>query len=276
MVSSNDAIISDLQRRIRRASKFVTFFVCFMILGLIIPVGVLIVAIQFFNLNLAGDGFVILALTGIFTPLFGFGGFFLSGSPRSRYRRSLEVAQLASSMGLAFSEKAPQELLAFVKSLRFFELSSNITGTNYCNGKLDGVLVEMIDLGRQYPSPLGSGYPMGGETLVLVRTLGGIVPDFMMCPTNWAGKLAGKLFGEGIDLTDHPDFANRFAVHSQDETGTRAFLNDKSIALLSSDTYTAEIRQGTLVMFKEKRILAATEIQQLIDTAKGLVEGVSS
>ncbi|MBV9123819.1 MAG: hypothetical protein JO112_10720, partial [Planctomycetes bacterium] len=105
--TENETRIALVRRKQKRAQRWFRFFLLLMPLGFGIPLALAFTLPE-------GPWLKYLGMTALGLPILGLAGTLLMLGDRSRYRRSLMVAQAGQELGLEFYEKAPKEIQAWL------------------------------------------------------------------------------------------------------------------------------------------------------------------
>ncbi len=270
VVSKNDRIIADLQRRISRAKKWNLFFLLLMPLGLIIP-GAIGWAIASMEKPQRTDEFTVSQAFGIAAvalPIIAFAGWFLMGSDRAEYRNSLAVAKQADAMGFVFSEKPDKKIMALLDSCRMFADADQSGGKNCCIGEHSGKRVALLDYGTVYKTGLTpTAFKRNRQTVVVVFDLDEDLPEFRVGPTTWLTKISKFLGAQTIELPDYPQFNKSFTLCGDEAEEIIACFSSQVAELILETEATVEVFQGALIYYRHNKVAEQNKFPGMIQRA---------
>lgn len=179
--------------------------------------------------------------------------------------RSRMLAELASEMGLEFSQQQPASWLAS-RSLPLFTRGYGTRYWNVLRGESEEETVFVFD----YRYSVGSGKHKRTykQTVVAFQSPQLNLPRFEMAPESFLHRL-GELFGrQDIDFDDHPQFSRRYQLRGDDEQQVRQLFAPPLREYLEGTTQLClQGERATLIVFRHGRRVPAGELKEVLREA---------
>jgi len=267
--AAHETGIAEMRRRISRTNKLHWFFTLLMPLGFVIPCAGAIASIPW-NDPQPPQGFTVsqgFGMAAFALPIIGLAGWFLMGSDRKKYRRSLAVLQFAEQMGFRFSEKADNDLLAFLKSFGMFSDADQHGGFNCIYGSSKNRDVVVLDYSTVYRGIGPSSIKINNQTVVVVNDLPGNVPNFTTGPKTWLDKVYRVLGAKHVELSDNANFNKRFVICAEDSAAVTKCFTPNAAEIIATRGATSEVHDGAVVFYRHNQLVDPKNYRQFIDSA---------
>jgi hypothetical protein len=264
---ANAAILASL--RFRRIRTFVLFyaFILLMPLGCACPCA-LAVAIDHNTTR------TVLGVTAFLLPFVGLGGMLLMMTDINRYGRMLAVARKVDALGFVYTDWPREPKYAFMRGLRLFSHANVHVATNLFEGAYGDYEVTGMD----YSYTLGFGrYQIAhDQTVVVLHDAVRGIPNFVLSPRGLVDKVLPWLGERGIELAGEKAFNKQFVLGGGLRGGEVAdYFTPEVIDLCLADPdLTAEVNDGTLIVYRRGKVLPAGGIEPLLREAVALAEAL--
>jgi hypothetical protein len=264
--NDNAAAIASLRRRATRVLRLFYFFV------LLIPGGC-IGPFALFALFKEGTVATILMVCGLLLPFVGLGGMLLMLGDRSRYKRSLAMAEQAEQLGLRFIESPQPKDFEYLRASQFFRGAANDAAMNLMTGKIEGIPLTALDYSVAYG--VGKYKIVSDQTVAFLHDAAEGLPSFVLYPKSWLDTLSEMLKERSIELPGQAAFNQRFILRTRDkEAVTRLFTSRIVELALSDSTRSVEVYEELLAVFRYKKREKPQEIPQLVEEAMSWVKAL--
>jgi hypothetical protein len=267
----NAAVIASLRRRAARASLW--FWICLPLL----PVGLVVsgVAVLGFATNPASTAWGIVCLVGLALACVGGGGALLMAADRSKYKRSLALAEQANLMGLRFLETPPKEVLEQLRGLRCFGSADRVAGFNWLTGRIGQCDVMAVDYAVAFG--VGRATRAQDQTVFAVIAEPERWPDFVVSPKRWHDVLSRFLGGQLIELPDQTEFNHQLALRGADAEAIVSCFTRQVVELcLAEKDRRIETAGPLLVVFRQGRRARPDTYPERIAGVLRLAEALAS
>jgi hypothetical protein len=262
----NAAALEAVRRRYRRTVFLFYFFIALMPLGCVGPCGLAMVIPN-------ETARAVFGMTGLLLPFVGLGGMLLMLGDRSRYKRSLTVAEQADRMGLSFTEVPAKAEYARLRQLPVFDEATKDDARNLVTGQLGGVAL----LAADYSYAIGTGRYANASTQTVLALPGAAegLPRFLLVPRRWTDRLAKLLGGRAIELPGRPEFNKQFTLGGLNAAAIAACFTQEAVQLcLEGKDLTAQTGEGMLVVHRENQFVDPAEYERLAAWAARLARAL--
>jgi hypothetical protein len=210
----------------------------------------------------------------ILAIIVGFAGILLMRGDNYSYRYSLAIVRFAERYGLSFLPKAEKGDAERIGRVLYPEANEH-WGTNYCFGKVDGRLVETVELysrigyGNTAPTPMNK----------VVLLVGAVPRTLELCvrPRHWADAvnslMPAALFDKPLAVPITPEFGAKCIVSGKSATNaedaTRLLTPEAAALCATNDRFTFVAQGGDLFVFTKLRLLEPGPPEALLQAALG-------
>jgi hypothetical protein len=224
-----------------------------------------------------------IALSAFFLPLVGLSGALLVRGDRSRTRRTLELARLASDLGLCFTPQPALAQIEFATSfpvLNLLRTPQSGQGANLLEGPYKGRHLAAMDY--TFLGLLGYKHFVAKQTVAVFLQGFEDVPSFAILPQTWADRfeqfLLGTSPGKMLRIPGEKEFNQHFVVVGTEPDVILARIGTGLIDLFLEDRQLAlEVKDGRLLVYRRNQVLTAKAyedfLRQVHRVAKELERG---
>jgi len=185
---------------------------------------------------------------------------------RRERERTETLRREAETAGLAFEPKADVDAVRSLGNVQLFERGHSKRVKNLMTGRLGNQQVAVFDY--QYTTGSGKNQHTSTQTVVLLPSAKGSLPDLQMAPENPLYKIAEVLGYQDIDIDSSPEFSRRYIVKGADEEAIRAALYPNATSYFAAhEGWTVEVRSGTVGIYRANRRPKPEDIRSFIDEA---------
>jgi MFS superfamily sulfate permease-like transporter len=186
--------------------------------------------------------------------------------------REKELKLFAKSVGFAYLVSNPANLSNFGR-FSSEPLRVKYEG-NIISGKINGNNFHLSDL----------SIVRGGEfkaqifhvSVLSISDLHFGIPIFTMEKEVLIDKIMEKAFINDIDFKEYPAFSNKYTLNGFNESQVRSFFTKEIIEYFEkNDIYNLESLGAELLIYKSNKIATVSELNDLLNFGKGLVEVIS-
>jgi hypothetical protein len=188
---------------------------------------------------------------------------------RAREKRREALQQLAAELRWSFSPEGDGALQTSMANFRLCAHGRAKRFTNCLRGSGDSAGTAIFDF----------AYTIGGgkeqhtyrQTVLSLKVQGRPLPRFCLRPEHVWDKV-GAFFGhKDIEFETHPEFSKKYSLRGDDEYQIRDFFSERLIEFMGKERgVTMEADGGTIVLYRNKKLLAPEEIQAFIETGSRL------
>jgi hypothetical protein len=182
------------------------------------------------------------------------------------WKRGNALADLAASMGLAFSKDGPEPAFLAGTGLEIFTLGRSRKATNLIEIALSTGQLQVFDY--RYITGSGKNRHAHNFTLALISCKCEM-PHFDLKPETFAYKFGELLGFKDIDLPAFPLFSDKYRLTGPDETAVRMFFSpDRAAWFERNQGLRVQGAPGYGLLFKKEGRLPADAWQAFIEEAK--------
>jgi hypothetical protein len=211
----------------------------------------------------------VFGIFGVLGPFIGLGGMLLMWSDRSRYGRSLALAQEADKLGLAYRERPTPEQLGVVKQFQMFHEPTHEFGLNCMTGPYEGQSVLVMDYNCAWGH--GSGASQDRQTVIVFPDALGDMPDLIVYPKSLFSKLSATVGfgGPSIPLPGDDEFNKHYHLFAEDAEEIIARFNPQvATACLEEGKMVLEASDGSLLIYWLETYLKPAELRDRLARAR--------
>jgi hypothetical protein len=187
-------------------------------------------------------------------------------SRRKERERTEALRRVAETAGLAFEPTADLAAVRALGEVQLFARGHSKRVTNLMTGRLGDRQGAVFD----YRYTVGSGKSQHTtlQTVVVLPSANGSLPDLQMAPENPVSRIAEAFGYQDIDIESSPEFSRRYIVRGADEAAIRAALYPGAAAYFADhEGWTVEARSGTVGIYRADRRPAPEEMTTFIAEA---------
>jgi hypothetical protein len=210
----------------------------------------------------------VFGIFGVLAPFIGLGALLLMWGDRGRYGRSLELANQADALGLAFRERPTPEQYGPVKRFQLFAGPTHEFASNLLAGRHGGADVLVLD----YSCAWGSGrwaYTVGQTVFIFEGAAAG-VPDLIVSPKGVMDKLSEfvGLGGGPLPLPGQDAFNRAYALSAERGKEAVARFSPELAALcVKEDKLALEVSGGAVLAYWLNAYVKPGELPARLETA---------
>jgi hypothetical protein len=187
-------------------------------------------------------------------------------SRRKERQRTEALGRVAEAAGLTFAPKADLATVRSLGDVQLFARGHSKRVTNLMTGRLDDLQMAVFDY--QYSVGSGKSRRTTDQTVVLLPSLKGSLPDLQMAPENPLLKIAEAFGYQDIDIESSPEFSRRYVVRGADEAAIRAALYPGATSYFAAhEGWTVEVQNGTVGIYRADRRPKAEDMRMVIAEA---------
>lgn len=186
---------------------------------------------------------------------------------RRRKRERTEALRLvAETAGLAFEPQADLEAVQARGDVRLFTRGHSRRVTNLMTGRIGDQEVAVFDY--RYTTGGGKYQHSSVQTVVMLPSLKGALPDLEMAPESPLYRIA-EVFGyQDINIESSPEFSRHYIVRGADEAAIRAVLYPRATSYFAEHLgWTVEVRSGTVAIYRANSRPKPDDLQAFIAEA---------
>jgi len=189
------------------------------------------------------------------------------------YLRRKKLGELASSMGLLFSETGPDNAFLAATGLELFRLGHSHDASNLIQLATNTGELRFFDY--SYTTGSGKNRTIHAFTVGLVKSAKVQIPSFELKPENLMYKF-GEIIGfKDIDLPAFPVFSDKYRLTGSDEAAVHMFFTPERAAWFERNLGLWMQGAGAyVVVFKREGTLPADAWQNFMEEVKILAAEV--
>ena len=170
-------------------------------------------------------------------------------SRRYERARTEALGRVAETAGLAFQPKADITAIRSLGDVQLFSRGHSKQVTNLMAGSLGDQQVAVFDY--QYTTGSGKNKHAHEQTVVLLPSVKGSLPDLQMMPETPLFRIAEAFGFQDIDIDSSPEFSRRYVVRGADEAAIRAALYPGATSYFGAhEGWTVEVQAGTVGIYR--------------------------
>jgi hypothetical protein len=192
---------------------------------------------------------------------------------RKERERTEALRRLAETAGLAFDPTAEIERVRSLGNVQLYSRGHSKRVTNLMAGRFGGQQVAVFDY--RYTTGSGKSQHTSTQTIVVLPSAKGSLPDLQMAPENPLYKIA-EVFGyQDIDIESSPEFSRRYIVKGADEAAIRAALYPGATSYFAEHGgWTVEVQSGTVAIYRANSRPKPEDMTTFIETACAAVRSL--
>jgi len=168
---------------------------------------------------------------------------------RRERERTEALRRVAETAGLAFEPSANIDAIRSLGDVQLFARGHSKRVTNLMTGRLGDQQMAVFDY--QYTIGSGKGQRNTMQTVVLLPSAKGSLPDLQMAPENPLIKLIEAFGYQDIDIESAPEFSRRYILRGADEAAIRAALSPGATSYFAEhEGWTVEVQSGTVAIYR--------------------------
>jgi hypothetical protein len=167
-----------------------------------------------------------------------------------RQRRTQDMAGVAQKLSLQFYPEGSNQLSPLLANLAFFSWGKYKRITNLMMGKLAGksnISVAIFDY--RFAVNAKEGTKRFSQSVVLFFVQEMLLPQFYLHPVQGVNKLGHWIGFRPINFPNHPDFAQKYHLISNEELPVRQLFHPELIEFLEEENFYAEANGAYLVLY---------------------------
>jgi hypothetical protein len=186
---------------------------------------------------------------------------------RKERDRTEALRSVAETAGLAFEPKAEVAAVRLLGDVQLFARGHAKRVTNLMTGRLGDQQAAVFDY--WYTVGSGKGQRTTAQTVVLLPSAKGTLPDLQMAPENPLIKIAEAFGYQDIDIESAPEFSRRYIVRGADEEAIRAALYpDATSYFAEHEGWTVEVQSGTVAIYRADNRPKPDDMRTFIEEAR--------
>lgn len=168
---------------------------------------------------------------------------------RKERERTEALRRVAETAGLKFEPKADVADIRSLGDVQLFARGHSKQVLNLMTGRLGGQQVAVFDY--RYTIGSGKGQLTTMQTVVVLPSAKGSLPDLQMAPENPLIKIAEALGYQDIDIESAPEFSGRYILRGADEAAIRAALYPGATSYFAEhEGWMVEVQSGTVGIYR--------------------------
>jgi hypothetical protein len=186
---------------------------------------------------------------------------------RKERERTEALRRVAEAAGLAFEPKADVAAVRSLGDVQLFARGHAKQVTNLMTGRLGNQQMAAFDY--WYTIGSGKGRRNTVQTVVLLPSAKGSLPDLQMAPENPLIRIAEAFGYQDIDIESAPEFSRRYIVRGADEAAIRAALNRGATSYFAEhEGWTVEVQSGTVAIYRADSRPKPEDLRTFIEDAR--------
>jgi len=217
----------------------------------------------------------IFGIAGMFSPLIGLGGMILMWSDRSRFARSLDLAQQADEMGMTFAEKPGKRELKLVRSFQLFRDSSSDAGRNGMTGAYEDASLVVMDYSCAWG--VGGDASVLNQTAIVFEDFAEGTPDLVVYPKCMLDKLSDAvgLPGQAIKVPKADKFNKKYGLYAAQAVAATSLFTPKLTDLcLDEASVVLEVTAGNVLVYWYETDIPPDELAERLAIAHKIAEAL--
>jgi carbonic anhydrase len=168
---------------------------------------------------------------------------------RKEKERTEALRGVAQAVGLTFKPTAGLAEVRALGDVQLFARGHSRAVTNLMTGRLGDQQAAVFDY--SFTIGAGKGRYTTSQTVVLLPSAKGSLPDLQMAPENPLIKIAEAFGYQDIDIESAPEFSRRYILRGADEAAIRAALHPGATSYFAGhEGWTVELQSGTVGIYR--------------------------
>jgi hypothetical protein len=185
---------------------------------------------------------------------------------RKERERTEALRRVAETAGLTFAPKADIADIRSLGDVQLFARGHSKEVTNLMTGRLGDQHVVVFDY--RYTIGSGKSHSTTMQTVVVLPSAKGSLPDLQMAPENPLIKLLEAVGYQDIDVESAPEFSRRYILRGADEAAIRAALYPRATSYFAEhEGWTVEVQSGTVAIYRANSRPKPEDMRTFIDDA---------
>ena len=180
-------------------------------------------------------------------------------------KRTAALQQIADSMGLTFSAKQDDELMARLRELPLFNRGHGRKMRNVMTTESDNLRLNIFDY--QFTTGGGQHSHTHRYSVVSFASASLQLPILSIQPEGFFAKLGAAMGMQDIDFDQHPEFSDQFRLTGEDEGAIRDFFDQELLDFFAPQNgLCLQCSPGFFIYFRKGR-RDADQIRDFLDQA---------
>ncbi len=178
-------------------------------------------------------------------------------------RRTKEMEETASMLGMDYQEKDEYGMLSLLKDFKLFKKGTSKRINHIIRSKdlVEGLDISIFDY--RYTISTGKSAHTYHQTVFFVQSKDLELPEFYMKPEHFFHKVAAYLGWEDIDFESHPTFSDQYHLKGDDEESIRKMMNEEVLHFFTIEKeWSLEGIGYFLIFYRNKKRLSKEEIKE--------------
>jgi len=185
---------------------------------------------------------------------------------RRERERTEALRRVAETTGLAFEPKADLAAVRSLGEVQLFARGHSKRVTNLMTGRVGDQQAAIFDY--RYTIGSGKGQHSTLQTVVILPSVKGSLPDLQMAPENPLLRIAEAFGYQDIDIESSPEFSRRYVLRGADEAAIRAALYPGATSYFAEHAgWTVEVQAGTVGIYRANSRPKPEDMQAFIADA---------
>jgi hypothetical protein len=168
---------------------------------------------------------------------------------RKEKERTEALRRVAALAGLTFTPTADVAELRSLGDVQLFARGHSKRVTNLMTGRLGDRQMAVFDY--QFTVGSGKGRHTTTQTVVVLPSAKGSLPDLQMAPENPLTRIAEAFGYQDIDIESAPEFSRRYILRGADEAAVRAALHPSATSYFAGhEGWSVEVQSGTVGIYR--------------------------